>query len=156
MISTSDFVHYGDLFRGLIASEYRRLPPENRVKVKGFLLEYIHETTLSGFFVAARISRLRERIFGDSVIQTFILGLTYRFSIMVATSDNEPTELVTTIMTGLNRALGEYSSSLIPEPIYRNLDIDKVETEKTLLNNFWLVTMVLVYLFDLHLEDSPA
>ena len=116
--------------------------------IESFLLEHTTNTKLHTLFTQNGLKTITETVFNNVEVRDFVLCLTDQFNCITALSDLEKRSITQSIGYGLHGS--EFSESeyiLIPERVYKSMEINGNLISSILQANRWLLTLVLIYLF---------
>jgi hypothetical protein len=156
LLSSDQLTQLETLCISLCQKEFDRLGPLSQREVADFLIRHGVTTNLYSLFVGLTLHGgvgtpgLIQGVFGTRGVSEFILNLSDRLSIMLAVEDFELLALANTLAHGITRTkvTTAKSQSLIPPQTLSNLRVGFEDTVMLLIDNFWLITLVLLYLFE--------
>jgi hypothetical protein len=98
-------------------------------------------------FVARPFSELVEEVFSNDIIRSFMLTVTDKVSIHSSTLDFKQHEIIEVLVNGLEFTHSNYGElNMYPTPIKQTLLIEEGCYHSLLMQNFWLVVLILYIL----------
>lgn len=123
------------------------LGEEKQLAIDTFIASTIFETKLHTLLTEQRMQSLIDSVFSSSAITDFILCLTDQFAFFLESDDFENRHLVYNIANQLwqTGTSSEYTPERIRNSIATNHSFES--TVLNLLNNKWIITYVMIYMF---------
>lgn len=138
----------GTVFNECIESELGKYSGTQIDSINIFIINHVNTTKLHTLFTSAGLKTITENVFNDTNVRDFILCLTDQFNCIIALSDFEERSIQYSIGYGLDSPIFEDNDFiLIPERVYKNMELSGELIVNILKANRWLLTLVLIYLF---------
>lgn len=138
----------GTIFGECFDIEFSKLENEEAKSIMRYSLFLFMNTKLHTLFTDLGIKDTVRTVFENADIRDFILCLTDRFGIMSGIGENNiEKDLATGLGVDIITPGNKEEFSLMPKKILSNVELDNNVIYKALVNNKWLVTVILINLF---------
>lgn len=138
------------IINSVLSTYIKKLDNNALIDIQKFFTNLLNYSVIS-FTSKKVLTELTKAIFEDKEIRNMILSVTGSTLILIQEDDRSYAKIVNTILSGykllLNKDIRE--STLIPESVFNELEIDVNDIGFILNHNPWLMILILIVLFDL-------
>lgn len=122
------------------------------VEILGFMQNTAGNLKLHTVFTANQLDTIVAKVFGSAHIRDFVLCLTDKFQVLYG--DDKFANTIARAVGQATSVPGDNSMTLIPPHILENMMVSEQVIRKTLLQNKWLCTVLLIHLTLTILTDN--